>query len=609
MKGTRAVAAALAIATLTTLVAPTANAHPGGPPSGQGWQRSVEDCLDDYGFHADNLSEHGHDLVSLYSKDAVIDGKDVVAFFLTMSGANKGSLQDYTRRETIDFDADGTRFSTTIETTDDESFTVVAGLTPATINVRIPNAYHVDGGERVDDGPDGEERVAVELGYTHAQLGVVAGSRISGWEVRGIYQDGGWVTADTMPSSCPADNVRFVSSGYTVDPRPPAIAANVASSELHPGRTIDFAATVAPGAGTPGLPAWDFGDGNTASGATVGHQYASAGTYTVTTSVTDSLGLAASNSVTVTIVDAPPSPKFTFAPTSPQPGETVTFTDESTFSGAAATYHWTFGDGATSSERNPTQAYSTAGLKTVQLKVTDDGGRSQTRTAFIKVREAGAPPSSDTSAPTAAFASSPAAPKAGQAVTFADLSSDDTGVVAWAWSFGDGGTSSQQNPSHTYAQAGVYEVELTVADAAGQQTAVSKNVQVAASGGPAASNPTPKALFTAQPSLARVGDIVTFTDQSTDDGAITAWAWTFGDGQTSDRPNPRHQYAEPGSYQVRLIVTDDQGATGVFFTPVRVVEEDNAADPIQSVDQESPGLGIVVLGVLAGAAVALRRKP
>ena len=56
--------------------------------------------------------------------------------------------------------------------------------------------------------------------------------------------------------------------------------------------------------------------------------------------------------------------------------------------------------------------------------------------------------------------------------------------------------------------------------------------------------------------------VCTFTDQSTDDGTIVSWAWTFGDGGTSTAQNPSHTYAAPGVYTVHLTVTDNTGATG-----------------------------------------------
>ena len=137
----------------------------------------------------------------------------------------------------------------------------------------------------------------------------------------------------------------------------------------------------------------------------------------------------------------------------------VGFTDVS--SGSPTSWAWDFGDGGTSAQRNPTHTYSTAGSYTVTLTVTNAvGSDTKTRVEYISVL---APPP-----PVADFSASPTSGTTPLTVTFTDLSSG--GPTSRAWDFGDGGTSSLQNPTHTYTSAGTYTVALTVANTSGSDT-------------------------------------------------------------------------------------------------------------------------------------------
>jgi PKD repeat protein len=136
---------------------------------------------------------------------------------------------------------------------------------------------------------------------------------------------------------------------------------------------------------------------------------------------------------------------------------------------------------------------------------------------------------------------------------FADGSTDPDGsVTGWQWSFGDGGSSTQRNPSHTFPAEGTYDVRLTVTDDRGAQGSATARVAVEEP-----VNVPPSADFTWSCSALSC----TFSDASSGGGGIASWAWAFGDGGTSDVQNPSHTYGSGGTYTVSLTVTADDGAT------------------------------------------------
>jgi PKD repeat protein len=145
---------------------------------------------------------------------------------------------------------------------------------------------------------------------------------------------------------------------------------------------------------------------------------------------------------------------------------------------------------------------------------------------------------------------------------FIDASSDTDGtVVAWSWSFGDGTSSGEQNPSHTYAAGGSYTVSLTVTDDYGNASAPHSEVVSVVD----PNNQAPVADFDAW-----CGEnFCSFTNRSADpDGTIVASSWDYGDGYGSTSQNAFHIYNAPGTYTVRLTVTDNDGAASTTSTDV-----------------------------------------
>ncbi|MFA5409772.1 MAG: PKD domain-containing protein, partial [Bacilli bacterium] len=132
------------------------------------------------------------------------------------------------------------------------------------------------------------------------------------------------------------------------------------------------------------------------------------------------------------------------------------------------------------------------------------------------------------------------------AVAFTDASTGN--VTAWAWDFGDSQTSTDRNATHTYAAPGTYSVTLNASNAYGYNISAATAISVLA---------PPVAGFSANATVIPTGSAVAFTDAST--GNVTAWAWAFGDSQTSTDRNATHTYTAPGLYSVTLNASNPYG--------------------------------------------------
>lgn len=200
----------------------------------------------------------------------------------------------------------------------------------------------------------------------------------------------------------------------------------------------------------------DFGDGSPASNtANVIHTYTDPGVYTVTLTVANEIS---SNSMvkTITVIEpTAPVADFTSDSTSGYRPLSLSFSDKST--GAPETWEWDFGDGNTSTGQNPVHVYSDIGDYTVTLTVNNEmGSNSIQKSNYIKVLS---------SFPSANFNSNITYGNPPLTVQFSD--SSNGAPNSWNWDFGDGSTSNEQNPVHTFFTAGRYNIKLSVGNADG----------------------------------------------------------------------------------------------------------------------------------------------
>lgn len=328
--------------------------------------------------------------------------------------------------------------------------------------------------------------------------------------------------------------------------------------------SVAFTGAATGGSGTYTSWFWNFGDG-TAHGTTQSptHVYSSAGTYTATLVVNDSAGHSASASAPAVTVSGSTPPVTVVASGTPTSGAsplTVTFGSlASGGSGTYSTYAWSFGDGTTGSTQNPTHVYTvSSGTQTfsASVTVTDSAGHSGTSNAVSITVSAGAPSLSITSS---------ASVQSGTTPLFVQFTSQPAGgsgsYSTYAWNFGDGGTASTRNATHTYTTAGHYNATVQVTDSAGSvATSTPVPVNVWTAGG--SSSPS---VSVSGPSSASIGSSVTFTaSPSGGSGTYTSYAWSFGDTTTAttSQPTAPHTYSAAGTYSVTVTVTDSAGRTG-----------------------------------------------
>ena len=290
---------------------------------------------------------------------------------------------------------------------------------------------------------------------------------------------------------------------------------------------------------------WNFGDGTsqTTTAPSVSHNYTLGGPYLVTLTVTTSDGCTGTKQLTVFINYAPVA---AFAVTNPLCVQSpVQFTDNSQQNGGGPLSQWDWyfddaGSGALniSHQQNPTHNFTTAGGHQVQMVVTNASGCTKSATTLVTI----------TDNPVANFSYTNVCK--GSPTVFSDNSSGGT-LSSWSWNFGEGGTSSIQNPSYAYANPGTYNVVLTVTNQNGCTGTVNLPVTVYGS---------PVAQFTfSSPTCS--SDSVSFTSIAiAAHGTIHDWYWTFGDGGTTHivfpgNPNVKHKYANGGPYNVNLAIT------------------------------------------------------
>lgn len=284
--------------------------------------------------------------------------------------------------------------------------------------------------------------------------------------------------------------------------------------------------------GTPINWIWDFGDATaTSSLQNPSHVYALAGTYNVTLIAFGGSGC--SDTITNSIV-VNPVPTAAFTSANVCTNDTMFF--NSTSLGAPNTFVWNFGDGFTDNTNNnsPTHIYTLAGTYNVILTA-GYSATGCTNSVTIPV----------TAFPLTVPNFTSTTPCLNVVTIFTDATANSP--TQWSWNFGDATTATIQNPTHTYAAPGTYQVTLLTENIFGCRDSITLSTTV---------NTLPVAQFIFD--TVCTNSATSFTDQSI---AAVAWSWNFGDGTTSTSNSPTHIYPAAGTYNVTLIVTNIFGCT------------------------------------------------
>ncbi len=291
---------------------------------------------------------------------------------------------------------------------------------------------------------------------------------------------------------------------------------------------------------------WDFGDGNASTEQNPCHLYTNPGTYVAVLTVTDTnLCDDYDTSIVVHVWANPVADAGTYAKVCA--GSSVIIGGSPAVTGGIPpwTYDWTpTTDLNCSNCANPTATPPVSSA--YSLMVTDSAGCIGTDNMVIVVNPV----------PSAAF--SVDTPCFGVSNNFTDQSVGANGT--WYWTFGDGDTSTQQNPSHLYAADGSYNAFLLVTSDSGCTDTVGHNVIV---------HPLPQVNWLA-PNVCKY-DSAVFTNASIiNTGSIFFWSWDFGDGNSSPLFSPSHLYSLPGNYNVTLIATSDQNCVDSLTMPIDI---------------------------------------
>jgi gliding motility-associated-like protein len=295
--------------------------------------------------------------------------------------------------------------------------------------------------------------------------------------------------------------------------------------------------------------AWDFGDGTTSTQKSPVHLYPVEGIYSVSLSIIDKYGCSSAVSKPAYVHIGNPKADFTVSDTIGNcPPLIANFTNNSV---NYSRWKWDFGDGTTSTERNPSHFYSFAGTFYAVLTVYGATGCESQKSQKIIVK-----------GPTGVLSYTSVS---GCDPLKASFQAHTKKNISFVWDFNDGSTISttDSNVVHTYTTPGKYLPKMILQDASGCKVAVSGKDSIGVYG--------ITASFDHSAKLVCDSGSVSFANTSITNDEIASYYWNFGDGTTSSSTFPQHTYNHPGSYTSSLKVITKNGCIDSIKSPDAIV--------------------------------------
>jgi len=309
---------------------------------------------------------------------------------------------------------------------------------------------------------------------------------------------------------------------------------------------------------------WDYGDGITEvvnNNSNRLHTYSTYGNHNVTLKVETNSGCQSPITTNILYVNPNPVVDFTLPVAVCLPRDSARFLDASTIADGTQSgfsYLWDFGDPASGAEnsstlKDPVHYYNNIGPFNINLSITSAAGCVHDTTKILNTIYPQA---------IAGFTVSPEF-CVNDLSQFNSTSNGNGSVISgWFWDFGDGNTSTLQNPSYAYSVADTFIVRHWVqTDKGCYSDTTSQQIII---------NPLPIVNFTiSMPNC--TNKTIVFNDNSTVAlGAITEWNWSFGDGNTDNTQNPTHIYASEGVYTVTLVVKTNKGCIDTLMQDITI---------------------------------------
>ncbi len=358
----------------------------------------------------------------------------------------------------------------------------------------------------------------------------------------GLYTVTATVTDDDGESDQQTSEIHISNVAPTID--------SISMPDGLEGQSLSFSAT----ASDPGINdvlsfAWDFGDGNSATGLSASHAYVDDGAYWVTFTADDGDGGLTEEAHWVTVTNVAPTVDVPVVASTVNEGDIVSLSATATDPGGdVVSWTWDFGDGTPGSSGNPvSHTWADEGSYTVVATANDGDEGLGSNSTTVEVQNV--PPSITSLA-------LPDAEEGSPVLLSAVVTDPGADALTVSWDLGDGATATGSSVTHTYADQGTYTINAEVTDGDGGSDSLGGTVVV--------TNASPTISSFTGNTTGQEGQELTWTAAVTDPGGgdSLSYSWDFGDGATAaSGATQQHSYSASDTYVVTLTVTDGDGGT------------------------------------------------